>query len=97
MGGPGRGPGLSTPVVFLSLLFWGPVLGAAGMLLSVPLTITAKIAPDTRDETRWAAVLLGPESIAEPASIDTAETVAVRAHDSVHGYGGKTATVVEPR
>jgi predicted PurR-regulated permease PerM len=56
----GKGLGLSTLVVFVSLVFWGWVLGPVGMLLSVPLTITVKLALDCKPETQWLGHLLGP-------------------------------------
>jgi len=54
----GRTLGLSTLVVFLSLVFWGWMWGSIGMLLSVPLTMMIKILLDNTDDLQWVAVLL---------------------------------------
>ncbi|MCW4153888.1 AI-2E family transporter [Halomonas sp. 18H] len=56
----GRALGLSTFVAFLSLVVWGWIFGVVGMLLSVVLTMTLKIALDSHPQTRWMAHLLGP-------------------------------------
>jgi predicted PurR-regulated permease PerM len=63
----GRGLGISSLVVLLSLVFWGWLLGPVGMLLSVPLTMAVKLALEARDQTRWVGLLLGGEDAAVKA------------------------------
>ncbi|OQX17761.1 MAG: hypothetical protein BWK76_09590 [Desulfobulbaceae bacterium A2] len=57
----GMGVGLSPLVIFVSMAFWGWVLGPMGMLLSVPLTMTCKIGLSLHPHTLWVAVLLGTD------------------------------------
>ncbi len=58
----GRRLGLSTLVVFLSLVFWGSMLGLIGVVLCIPFTMTLKFACENNESTRWVAVLLGSEA-----------------------------------
>jgi predicted PurR-regulated permease PerM len=61
----GRKLGMSTLVVFLSLIFWGSLLGPIGLVLCIPLTMTMKFAFQSNESTRWIAVLLGSEKSTE--------------------------------
>ena len=63
----GRRLGLSTLVIFVSLVFWGWVWGPVGMLLSVPLTMMLKISLENTEDFRWIAVMLGKNPSSAPS------------------------------
>lgn len=54
----GRQLRLSPLVVVLSLIFWGWVWGAVGMVLAVPITMSVRILLEQSPDLRWAAVLI---------------------------------------
>jgi predicted PurR-regulated permease PerM len=56
----GKGLKLSPAFLFLALIYWNYVLGTAGVLLSIPLTMVLKIILESFEETKWLARLMGP-------------------------------------
>ncbi|WP_440955275.1 AI-2E family transporter [Methanosarcina sp. Mfa9] len=54
----GKGLKLSPTIVFLSLFYWSFILGAAGALIAVPLTMVVKIILESSRETHLMAKLM---------------------------------------
>jgi len=68
-----KGLGLSASIIVITMVFWGWVLGPVGMLLSVPLTMIAKIALEASNDTQWIGAMMGSEDEAQAAAQDPAD------------------------
>ncbi len=55
----GKNLGISPLIVFISMIFFGYILGPIGMLIATPLTIVIKIIFDSRPVTRNLGIMLG--------------------------------------
>ncbi len=60
--------GLSALVVFVSLVFWGWILGPAGMFLAVPLSMMLKLALASHPRTEALAELISSAPPAQPTA-----------------------------
>jgi AI-2 transport protein TqsA len=67
----GRSLSVSPLIVLVSMFVWGWLLGPIGALLSVPLTLIAKIVLWNTSDLHWVAVLLGPTPAVQPRASDT--------------------------
>ena len=56
----GRAARMNAPAVFISLLFWGMLWGAWGLLLAVPIMVAVKTACDHIEPLHGWGALLGP-------------------------------------
>ena len=76
----GDAVGLSATLTFLSLIFWGWVLGPLGALLAVPMTLLVKaLLIDIDPSTRWAGPLI---SLPVPAENDLLSDLVGRDDDA---------------
>ncbi len=55
----GKNLGISPLIVFVSMIFFGFLLGPVGMLIATPLAIVIKIIFDSRDVTKNLGIMLG--------------------------------------
>ena len=73
----GKGLKLSPAFLFIALIYWSYVLGAVGVLLSIPLTIVLKILLESFDDTKWLVRLIGPPDVWESEKAESGENKTV--------------------
>ena len=58
----GKQFGIATSLVLLSVLFWGWLLGPAGMFLAVPMTVLMKLGLENSRDLSWVATFISDDS-----------------------------------
>jgi predicted PurR-regulated permease PerM len=61
----GQGLNMSPLTVFISIFVWGWILGGAGAIVAIPITLMILSVLDSFEATRWIVVLLRPPSSSE--------------------------------
>ena len=61
----GEGLNISPLIVFISIFIWGWILGGAGAIAAIPITLLILSVLDSFEATRWIVVLLRPSSSSE--------------------------------
>ncbi|PXY25205.1 AI-2E family transporter [Prauserella coralliicola] len=73
----GNAVGLSTIATFVSLVFWGWIIGPVGAILAVPLTLLAKaLLVDVDPRARWVDDLLASRAVVLDRQVPTEQEVA---------------------
>lgn len=54
----GKDLGISTLMIFISMILWGWIFGPLGMFLAVPLTIVLKVISEESEDFHWISVIL---------------------------------------
>lgn len=71
----GKGLKLSPTIVFLSLFYWSYVLGTAGALIAVPLTMVVKLVLESSRDTRLMAKLMESSGDRDQSEESTGENI----------------------
>lgn len=70
----GEGLNMSPLLVFISIFVWGWILGGAGAIAAIPITLLILSILDSFEATRWIVVLLRPPSTSDEHERDEANS-----------------------
>jgi predicted PurR-regulated permease PerM len=84
----GEGLNISPLLVFISIFIWGWILGGAGAIAAIPITLLILSVLDSFEATKWIVVLLRPPSSSEEHERD-------EAHSKLRDLWGKASNIVK--